>query len=85
MALSGPDRMPEVGRSRAVCLGVGTDASGEATVWVGTPRGLRTINGMLRRKIPLGFVWSSLQINLNTVADWHTDEDGVGPFILLTG
>ena len=36
-----------------------------------------------RKYAPPGFGWASLQLNANTVADWHVDYRNLGPSVIL--
>ena len=74
------------------CIGLMSSRDDEPKVhfWnVDTERFARVFNKVIRRLLCLlaiEFVWTSLQINLNTVADWHVDFKNAGPsFIFALG
>ena len=53
----------------------------------GVKKAVQLINEELvewsRNHAPPGFGWTSLQLNANTVADWHVDYRNLGPSVIL--
>ena len=73
----------------SVCLGLARGYSGEASINDGTYIAdgfIHAVNGVLTAAISAAhgwFTWTSLQVNYNTVADWHVDQGNIGHSAML--
>ena len=75
----------------SICLGLATARDGGPMVNPGNLicQGFtEMVNGALTKslyKLETKFHWSSLQINMNTVAEWHQDSGNTGPSAMVVG
>ena len=75
---------------RALCVGTISSSRGGASLWFGNEqlqRLIKDLNHILSSVIPVSewnSTWTSLQINHNTVADWHKDEKNRGLSVILS-
>ena len=85
-----PSKRPRV-HGFSTCLGLLKGLDGGPMINDGeylSPGATRSINETLVHtlyKLKTKFTWSSLQINLDTVADWHQDSDNIGNSAILVG
>ena len=73
----------------SICLGLARGYSGEAAINDGrfiSDGFISAVNGVLTAAIMAAhgwFTWTSLQVNFNTVADWHVDQGNIGHSAML--
>ena len=75
---------------RALCVGALSSSNGGASIWSGN----ETLSSVIREtnrafsaaldKAGWSFSWSSLQINHNTIAQWHRDEKNLGDSVIFS-
>ena len=85
-----PSRRPWV-HGRSICLGLMKDMQGNPWFNDGNliapdvcPMINRVIMATLNRHA-LRFTWTSLQVNLDTVAEWHQDSGNLGTSAMMVG
>ena len=69
---------------RSACVGLSASVHQQPQKVIGIVRNINArIGEWCGKHAPKGYGWTTLQINVNTVSDWHKDRRNLGPSCLM--